>query len=231
MMSASKRYKENFEKIDVNKDYLLDDAFEILTTSKKVKFNESVDLAINLGVDPRHADQIVRGTVSLPHGTGKKLKVLVIAKGDKADEAIEAGADFAGDKEFLDKIKSGWVDIDIIIATPDMMAEVGKLGRVLGPRKLMPNPKSGTVTNDVKNAVEEVKKGKIEFRVEKNGIIHTIIGKTSFEKIHLIENCKTLMTAIMKAKPNSLKGVYLKKVTLSSTMGPGIKLDKSTFLN
>ena len=230
-MSTSKRYKENFEKIDVNKDYLLDDAFEILTTSKKVKFNESVDLAINLGVDPRHADQIVRGTVSLPHGTGKKLKVLVIAKGDKADEAIEAGADFAGDKEFLDKIKSGWVDIDIIIATPDMMAEVGKLGRVLGPRKLMPNPKSGTVTNDVKNAVEEVKKGKIEFRVEKNGIIHTIIGKTSFDKLQLVENCKTLMSAIMKAKPNSLKGIYLKKVTLSSTMGPGIKLDKNIFLN
>ena len=230
-MGVSKRYKENFEKIDINKHYVLDDAFEILNASKKVKFDESVDLAVNLGVDPRHADQIVRGTVSLPHGTGKKLKVLVIAKGDKVDEAIKAGADFAGDKEFLDKIKSGWVDIDVIIATPDMMAEVGKLGRVLGPRKLMPNPKSGTVTNDIKNAVEEVKKGKIEFRVEKNGIIHTIIGKTSFKKAQLIENCQTLMTAIMKAKPNSLKGIYLKKVTLSSTMGPGIKLDKNIFLN
>ena len=230
-MSISKRYRENFEKIDINKDYLLDDAIEILSTSNKVKFDETVDLAINLGVDPKHADQIVRGTVSLPHGTGKKLKVLVIAKGDKVDEAISAGADFAGDKEYLDKIKSGWVDIDVIISTPDMMAEVGKLGRVLGPRKLMPNPKSGTVTNDVKNAVEEVKKGKIEFRVDKNGIIHTIIGKSSFKKSQLAENCKTLMTAIMKAKPNSLKGVYLKKVTLSSTMGPGIKLDKSTFLN
>ena len=230
-MSISKRYKENFEKIDINKNYLLDDAFEILNASKKVKFDESVDLAINLGVDPKHADQIVRGTVSLPHGTGKKLKVLVIAKGDKADEAIEAGADFAGDKEYLDKIKSGWVDIDVIISTPDMMAEVSKLGRVLGPRKLMPNPKSGTVTNDVKNAVEEVKKGKIEFRVEKNGIIHTIIGKTSFDKLQLIENCNALMSAIMKAKPNSLKGTYLKKITLSSTMGPGIRLDKNTFLN
>tara|TARA_B100001250_G_scaffold26869_1_gene22183 strand:- start:1220 stop:1912 length:693 start_codon:yes stop_codon:yes gene_type:complete len=230
-MSTSKRYRENFEKIDINKDYLLDDAIEILSTSNKVKFDETIDLAINLGVDPKHADQIVRGTVSLPHGTGKKLKVLVIAKGDKVDEAISAGADFAGDKEYLDKIKAGWVDIDIIISTPDMMAEVGKLGRVLGPRKLMPNPKSGTVTNDVKNAVEEVKKGKIEFRVDKNGVIHTIIGKSSFDKLQLEENCKTLMTAIMKAKPNSLKGVYLKKVTLSSTMGPGIKLDKSTFLN
>ena len=230
-MTISKRYKENYNKVDINKNYLLDDAFEILDASKKVKFDESVDLAINLGVDPKHADQIVRGTVSLPHGTGKKLKVLVIAKGDKADEAIKAGADFAGDKEFLDKIKSGWVDIDIIIATPDMMIEVGKLGRILGPRKLMPNPKSGTVTNDIKNAVEEVKKGKIEFRVEKNGIIHTIIGKTSFDKNQLIENCETLMAAIMKAKPNSLKGIYLKKVTLSSTMGPGIKLDKNIFLN
>ena len=230
-MGISKRYKENLEKVDFNKDYALDDAIEILSASNKVKFDESVDLAVNLGVDPKHADQIVRGTVSLPHGTGKKLKVLVIAKGEKADEAISAGADFAGDKEYLDKIKSGWVDIDVIIATPDMMAEVGKLGRVLGPRKLMPNPKSGTVTNDVKNAVEEVKKGKIEFRVEKNGIIHTIIGKTSFNKDQLSENCKTLMAAVMKAKPNSLKGVYLKKVTLSSTMGPGIKLDKNIFLN
>ena len=230
-MGISKRYRENFEKIDINKDYLLDDAIEILSTSTKVKFNESVDIAINLGIDPKHADQIVRGIVSLPHGTGKKLKVLVIAKGDKVDEAINAGADFAGDKEYLDKIKSGWVDIDVIIATPDMMSEVGKLGKVLGPRRLMPNPKSGTVTNDVKNAVEEVKKGKIEFRVEKNAIIHTIIGKISFEKIKLIENCKTLLAAIMKAKPHSLKGIYLKKVTLSSTMGPGIKLDKSTFLN
>jgi len=159
------------------------------------------------------------------------VKVLVIAKGDKADEAINAGADYAGDKEYLDKIKSGWVDIDVIISTPDMMAEVGKLGRVLGPRKLMPNPKSGTVTADVKNAVSEVKKGKIEFRVDKNGIIHTIIGKSSFDKSKLMENCQTVLGAILKAKPNSLKGVYLKKITLSSTMGPGIKLDKSIFVN
>ena len=176
-MSISKRYIENFEKIDANKDYLLDDAVEILSTAKKVKFDESVDLAINLGVDPKHADQVIRGTVSLPHGTGKKMKVLVIAKGDKADEALAAGADYAGDKEFLDKIKSGWTDVDVIISTPDMMVEVGKLGKVLGPRKLMPNPKSGTVTANIKEAVSEVKKGKIEFRVDKNGIVHTIIGK------------------------------------------------------
>jgi len=230
-MKTSKRYNENFNKINIDQDYNLDEAIDILNSSTKVNFDETVDLAVNLGVDPKHADQIVRGTVSLPHGTGKKLKVLVIAKGEKVDEALSAGADYAGDKEYLDKIKSGWVDIDVIISTPDMMSEVGKLGRVLGPRKLMPNPKSGTVTPDVKNAVQEVKKGKIEFRVDKNGIVHTIIGKTSFEKSKLIDNCNTLMSAIMKAKPNSLKGVYLKKVTLSSTMGPGIKLDRNSFIN
>ena len=229
-MSKSKRYIEYTKKIEIDKSYDLDEAIDIINSSEKVKFDETVDLAVNLGVDPKHADQVVRGTVSLPHGTGKKMKVLVIAKGEKADEALEAGADYAGDKEFLDKIKSGWTDVDVIIATPDMMAEVGKLGKVLGPRKLMPNPKSGTVTPNVKNAVSEVKKGKIEFRVDKNGIIHTVIGKTSFDKSKLAENCKTIMDSIMKAKPNSLKGTYLKKLTLSSTMGPGIKLDKNIFL-
>jgi len=229
-MGKSKRYTENMEKIDINKGYNLDEAIDIISTSKKVKFDETLDLAINLGVDPKHADQVIRGTVSLPHGTGKKMKVLVIAKGDKADEALAAGADYAGDKEFLDKIKSGWTDVDVIISTPDMMAEVGKLGKVLGPRKLMPNPKSGTVTANIKEAVSEVKKGKIEFRVDKNGIIHTIIGKSSFDNEKLAENCRVIMDAIMKSKPNSLKGTYLKKITLSSTMGPGIKLDKSIFI-
>jgi len=229
-MSKSKRYIENSDKIDINKDYNLDEAIDIISSSVNVKFDETVDLAINLGVDPKHADQVIRGIVSLPHGTGKKMKVLVIAKGDKVDEALEAGADYAGDKEFLDKIKSGWTDVDVIIATPDMMVEVGKLGKVLGPGKLMPNPKSGTVTPNIKSAVSEVKKGKIEFRVDKNGIIHTIIGKTSFDNSKLIENCQTIMNAIMKAKPNSLKGVYLKKLTLSSTMGPGIKLNKNIFI-
>ena len=229
-MGKSKRYTENMEKIDINKGYNLDEAIDIISTSKKVKFDETLDLAINLGVDPKHADQVIRGTVSLPHGTGKKMKVLVIAKGDKADEALAAGADYAGDKEFLDKIKSGWTDVDVIISTPDMMAEVGKLGKVLGPRKLMPNPKSGTVTANIKEAVSEVKKGKIEFRVDKNGIIHTIIGKSSFDNEKLAENCRVIMDAIMKSKPNSLKGTYLKKITLSSTMGPGIKLDKSILI-
>ena len=230
-MSKSKRYIENFDQVINEKNYILDDAVNLLSSFSKTKFDETIDLSINLGVDPKHADQIVRGTVSLPHGTGKQLKVLVIAKGDKVTEAISAGADYAGDKEYLDKIKSGWVDIDIIVSTPDMMSEVGKLGRILGPRKLMPNPKSGTVTNDILNAVKEIKKGKIEFRVDKTGIIHTIIGKMSFSKDQIVDNCKTLMNAIVKAKPNSLKGTYLKKVTMSSSMGPAIKLDKNFFLN
>lgn len=230
-MSRSKRYLEDATKIDIDKLYNLEDALDLIESSRKVKFDQTIDLSINLGVDPRHADQVIRGTVSLPHGTGKDVKVLVIAKGDKADEALAAGADYAGDNEYLDKIKGGWTDIDIIISTPDMMAEVGKLGRILGPKKLMPNPKSGTVTPNIKNAVTEVKKGKIEYRVDKNGIIHTIIGKSSFDKVKLLDNCNAIMSAIIKAKPSSLKGVYLKKVTLSSTMGPGIKLDKNIFIN
>ena len=230
-MSRSKRYIEYSSKIDIDKQHTLDEALDIMESSSKVNFDQTIDLSVNLGVDPRHADQVIRGTVSLPHGTGKNVRVLVIAKGDKVDEAIEAGADYAGDKEYLDKIKDGWADIDIIISTPDMMAEVGKLGRILGPKKLMPNPKSGTVTPDVKNAVAEVKKGKIEYRVDKNGIIHTIIGKSSFDKTKLSDNCNAIMNAIIKAKPNSLKGIYLKKITLSSTMGPGIKLDKNVFTN
>jgi len=231
MMKRSKRYIENFNKLEADKKYNLDEAFDIISSSAAVKFDQTVDLSINLGVDPRHADQVIRGTVSLPHGTGKDVKVLVIAKGEKVDEAINAGADYAGDKEYIDKIKGGWTDIDLIISTPDMMSEVGKLGKILGPKKLMPNPKSGTVTNDIKNTVTEVKKGKIEFRVDKNGIIHTIIGKCSFDKPKLIENCQTIVSAILKAKPSSLKGVYLKKLTLSSTMGPGIILDKNIFIN
>ena len=230
-MSKSKRYLDNVSKIELDKLYSLEEALDIMESSSKVKFDQSIDLSINLGVDPKHADQVIRGTVSLPHGTGKNVKVLVIAKGDKVDEAIAAGADYAGDKEYLDKIKEGWTDIDIIISTPDMMVEVGKLGRILGPKKLMPNPKSGTVTADVKNAVSEVKKGKIEYRVDKNGIIHTIIGKSSFDKSKLAENCNAIMGAIIKAKPNSLKGVYLKKITLSLSMGPGIKIDKNIFTN
>ncbi len=189
------------------------------------KFDETVEVAVNLGVDPKHADQVVRGTVSLPNGTGKDVKVLVIAKGDNIDKAKDAGADYYGAEEYLEKIKGGWTDIDVIISTPDMMAEVGKLGRVLGPRGLMPNPKSGTVTNDVSKAIGELKAGKIEFRVEKHGIIHVGIGKLSVGEEKLVENFNTFIEAIIKAKPNSLKGKYVKKVSISSTMSPGFKLD------
>ena len=189
------------------------------------KFDETVEVAINLGVDPKHADQAIRGTVSLPNGTGKDIKVLVIAKGDNVDKAKDAGADYYGAEEYLEKIKGGWTDVDVIVSTPDMMAEVGKLGQILGPRGLMPNPKSGTVSNDVSKAVSELKAGKIEFRVDKEGIVHVGIGKLSFDADKIVENFNAFMDAIVKAKPNSLKGAYIKKVSISSTMGPGLRLN------
>jgi large subunit ribosomal protein L1 len=180
---------------------------------------------MNLGIDPRHADQIVRGTVSMPNGTGKDVTILVLAKGDAVDKATAAGADFVGSDEFLEKIKSGWTDIDVIVATPEMMPELGKHGRILGPRGLMPNPKTGTVTNDVDKAVKEIKSGKIEFKVEKNGIVHAGVAKMSFDEDKIAQNITAFIDAIKKAKPSGVKGVYMKKVTLSSTMGPGLKLD------
>jgi len=194
---------------------------------KFTKFDESVDIAMNLGVDPRHADQNIRINTSLPHGTGKEIKVLVVAQGPKEKEAKESGADYVG-KEYLDKLKAGWDEVDKIIATPDMMQELGKLGKVLGPKGLMPNPKSGTVTMDVSNAVKELKAGKIELRVEKNGILHAQCGKSSFDDSHLIENIRMVYETIVKAKPASVKGTYLKKISISSTMGPGIKIDESS---
>ena len=200
----------------------------MLSSFSHPKFDESVELAINLGVDPKHADQIVRGTVALPNGIGKDIKVLVFARDDLAEEAKNAGADFVGADDMVEKVKGGWTDIDVVVAAPDMMAEVGKLGKILGPRGLMPNPKIGTVTKDIAKAVTEVKAGKIEFRVEKNGIIHNIIGKVSFSKEKIVENAKVFVNAILKAKPQATKGVYMKKVTMTSTMGPGIKLDKSS---
>ncbi len=224
----NKRYKENLSKIDRLQEYPVEGAVSLLKEMKLANFDETIDLAVNLGVDPRHADQIVRGTVSMPHGTGKDVKVLVFAKGDNVALAQDAGADYVGSDEFVTKIKDGWTDIDVIISTPDMMGEVGKLGRVLGPRGLMPNPKSGTVTNDVAKAVSEVKAGKIEFRVDKHGTIHVGVAKSSFEAEKIVDNVRAFMGAIMKAKPSAVKGTYLKKVTLSSTMGPGIKLDKSS---
>jgi large subunit ribosomal protein L1 len=225
-MQNSKRNKEILKSIDTRKEYSIVDAVKTLKENSKVKFTESVDCAVRLGVDPRHADQMVRGTVTLPNGTGKEVKVLVIAKGSKAQEALDAGAEFAGFDEYLEKIKGGWADVDVVIATPDSMGELGKLGRMLGPKGLMPNPKSGTVTQDVASAVKEVKAGKIDFRVEKAGIVHTSIGKTNFDTEKLVENAKAFLNTIVKLKPASAKGQYIKSIYLSSTMGPGLKISK-----
>ncbi|MDZ7766789.1 MAG: 50S ribosomal protein L1 [Melioribacteraceae bacterium] len=225
-MKTSKRVKAIKEQLDKNKEYSLADAIKSLKEFSSVKFDETLDCAIKLGVNPRHADQMVRGTVSLPNGTGKEVRVLVIAKGAKADEAKEAGADHAGFEEYLEKIKEGWTDVDVVIATPDTMGELGKLGRVLGPKGLMPNPKSGTVTNDVAQAVKEVKAGKIEFRVEKAGIVHASLGKLSFTEQQLEENAKAFVQTIIKMRPASAKGQYVRSFYLTSTMGPGLKIIK-----
>jgi large subunit ribosomal protein L1 len=229
-MSSSKRFIENHKAVDGLREYAINEAISVMKSGKPVKFDETVEVAVNLGVDPRHSDQIVRGTVALPYGTGKDVKVLVFAKGDKVAEAEAAGADFVGGPEFVTKIKEGWTDIDVIVSTPDMMAEVGKIGRILGPRGLMPNPKSGTVTMDVSKAVSELKAGKIEFRCEKDGIVHAGVGKLSFDAEHITENIKSFMDAVMRAKPTASKGTYLKRVSISSTMGPGIKIDKASFV-
>lgn len=224
-MSQSNRYTNNFKAINREMVYPLEEAVKLIKSSSPVKFDETIDLSVNLGVDPRHADQIVRGTVSMPNGTGKDVTILVLAKGDAVDKATAAGADYVGSDEFLEKIKSGWTDVDVIVATPEMMPELGKHGRVLGPRGLMPNPKTGTVTNDVEKAVKEIKSGKIEFKVEKNGIIHAGVAKMSFDEDKITQNITTFIDAIKKAKPSGVKGIYMKKVTVSSTMGPGLKVD------
>ncbi len=225
-MKLSKRMKEIREKVNLEKEYSLEDAIQTLKDFSKVKFTESLDCAIRLGVDPRHADQMVRGTVSLPHGTGKTVRVLVFAKGDAVQQALDAGAEYAGFEEFIEKVKGGWADIDVVIATPDTMSEVGKLGRILGPRGLMPNPKSGTVTKDVATAVTEVKAGKIEFRVDKTGIIHVSLGKLNFSREQLIDNTLAFISTIIKLRPSSAKGTYVKSLYLSSTMGPGLEISK-----
>ena len=224
-----KRVFENSKLVNRDHLYSPDEAIDILMSSKSPKFDETIDVAVNLGVDPRHAEEAIRGTVALPSGTGKEVVILVIAEGDDVKSALDAGADFAGSDEYFEKINSGWTDVDLIIATPDMMPSLGKLGKILGPKKLMPNPKSGTVTKDVARAVKEMKGGKIEFRVDKYGIIHSGIGKMSFTKDQINSNLDTLMKAVLKARPASLKGVYVNKITLSSTMGPGIKIDKNSF--
>jgi len=225
-MKGSKRIKSLKDQIDTTKEYSINEAVKLLKGKSRVKFNESLDCAVRLGVDPRHADQMIRGTVSLPHGTGKEVRVLVIAKGDKADAALNAGADYAGFEEYLEKIKGGWAEIDVIIAAPDTMSELGKLGRVLGPKGLMPNPKSGTVTQDVEKAVKEVKAGKIEFRVDKTGIVHTSVGKLSFDEKQLSENAQAFIQMIVKMRPSSAKGQYIRSLYLSSTMGPGLQISK-----
>tara|TARA_Y100001970_G_scaffold208608_1_gene254254 strand:+ start:1497 stop:2189 length:693 start_codon:yes stop_codon:yes gene_type:complete len=224
-MSLSKNRKLVLEKYDRDKDYSLDDAIGLIKDMKFSKFDESVDIALNMGVDPRHADQNIRITTSLPSGTGSEVIILVLARGPKEKEAKEAGADFVGNDDFIEKLKNGWSDIDKIIATPDMMPVLGKLGKVLGPKGLMPNPKSGTVTMDVAKAINELKAGRVELRVEKNGIIHSSFGKISFEKKDLVKNVKMIYGSLMKARPASAKGQFIKKVTLSSSMGPGVKVD------
>ena len=224
-MKESGKHVENARKLVEARPYKLAEASELIKKTHHTKFNETVELAINLGVDPKHSDQVVRGTVVLPHGLGKTVRVLVIASGDKVREATEAGADFVGGEDMVTKVAGGWTDYDAVIATPDMMKSAGKLGKVLGPRGLMPNPKTGTVTFDVAKAIGETKGGKVEFRVDKAGIVHCGIGKINFDATKLAENAHAIINAVIKAKTAAAKGKYVKRITLTSTMGPGIQID------
>jgi len=229
-MAASKKRKSALENVDLNKSYNLDEASVIVKENAKAKFDESIELAIRLGVDPRQANQMVRGVASLPHGTGKNLKVLALVTADKEAEAKEAGADYVGLDEYIEKIKGGWTDIDVIVTMPSLMGKIGALGKVLGPRGLMPNPKSGTVTMDVAKAVSDVKKGKIDFKVEKTGIIHVSVAKASFDSSKIAENANELLQTIIKLKPSAAKGTYMKSVFMSSTMGLGIQIDANSLV-
>lgn len=229
-MKHGKRFRNITGKIKVGTDYSIEDAVKLIKETATAKFDETVEVAVRLGVDPRHADQVVRGTVALPHGTGKDVRVLAIAKGAKAAEAEEAGADFVGFEDMIAKINEGWLDFDVVIATPDVMGQLGKLGRVLGPRGLMPNPKAGTVTMEVGQAVKEVKAGKIEFRVDRYGILHVAIGKASFDEKQLLENVRAFIDTIVRLRPAAAKGQYIRTITLSNTMGPGIPVDRNTLL-
>ncbi len=231
MAKKGKKYRAALEKIEPNKKYTLEEGLAKVKEISFAKFDETVELTMWLGVDPRKADQMVRGTIVLPNGLGGKTKVVVVvAQGDKVREATEAGADFAGGDDIVDRIKGGWLDFDALIATPDMMGKIGALGKVLGPRGLMPNPKTGTVTMDVKTAIEETKAGKVEYRVDKTGVIHSPVGKVSFDDAKLIENTKVLINAVMKAKPTTAKGRYLKKINLAATMSPGVLLDELAYV-
>lgn len=229
-MKRSRRYQETAQKVERGKLYSLDEALTLLQETSTAKFDETVEVAVRLGVDPRKADQMVRGTVILPAGTGKTVRVCVLTKGDKEKEAKEAGADFVGAEDLIDKIQGGWFDFDVVIATPDIMSMVGKLGRVLGPRGLMPNPKIGTVTFEVGKAVQESKAGKIDFRVDKYGNVHTAVGKKSFSADQLKSNIQAFLDVINRLKPATAKGVYVKNISLTSTMGPGIRVDKATIV-
>jgi large subunit ribosomal protein L1 len=227
MKENGKAYRAALAKVDRNQRYVLEDSLRLARETARAKFDETLEMAIRLGVDPRQADQNVRGTVSLPHGMGKTVRVLAFAKGEKEKEAQEAGADFVGSDELIKKISEGWLDFDKTVATPDMMGAVGRIGKVLGPRGLMPNPKTGTVTVDIAKAIKEIKAGKLEFRVDKAGIVHVPIGKASFGPEQLIDNARAVLSAILRAKPASAKGNYVRGVTVSATMGPGIKVDLS----
>jgi large subunit ribosomal protein L1 len=227
-VKPGRKRKDAISKVDRQKLYTVAEASELLKSASFAKFDETVDLAVRLGVNPRHADQMVRGAIVLPHGIGKSKRVLVFAKGDKAAEAEAAGADVVGSEDLVKKVQEGFMDFDTVVATPDMMGQVGRLGRVLGPRGLMPNPKVGTVTMDVSKAVKEAKAGKIEFRVEKAGIVHAPVGKKSFEAPKLADNVRSLVGALIKAKPSTAKGTYLKSITISTTMGAGIKVDPTS---
>lgn len=224
-MKKGKKYIEKAKDIERSRLYKPKEAVDWIASNHYAKFDETVDVSINLGVDPRKADQIVRGAIVLPHGTGKTPKILVFAQGDKAKEAQDAGADFVGGEDLVEKISGGWLDFEVCIATPDMMKDVGKVAKILGPRKLMPNPKSGTVTFEIEKAIKEAKSGRLEYRTDKNGVIHGVIGRVSFEPKQLLENYNALMGVITKAKPSSAKGRYIKKVYLSSTMGPSLRVD------
>ena len=224
-MKHSKRYTGLAEKVQAGGPYEFDEAIELLKASAGAKFDETAEVVFRLGVDPRHADQQIRGTIVMPHGTGQSVKILVLTKGEKVAEAEEAGADFVGAEDYIEKIKGGWLEADTVIATPDMMKDVGRLGKVLGPRGLMPNPKSGTVSTDVAAAVTDIKAGKVEFRVDKTAIIHAPLGKVSFSHENLVENARSLIDAVQKAKPATAKGRYLHTVYLCSTMGPGVQVD------
>lgn len=227
-MKRSKRYLAASAKVDKLKEHSLNEAVTLLKEVSTAKFDESIEVAMRLGVDPRHADQVVRGVVSLPNGLGKEVRVLAVVRANNEEAAKEAGADFVGFEDMLEKVKGGWLDFDVLVATPDVMGELGKLGRVLGPRGLMPNPKSGTVTPKIADAIKEIKAGKIDFRCDKNGIVHAAIGKTSFDETKIAENLLTFVKTVIRLKPSAAKGTYLESITLTSSQGPGIKMTTST---